>query len=187
MLDPALLKDIEDQLITRKKEIIERRQQMFQSQAETEQSTELSNYDNHPADQGSELFEREKDIALARHEQEELNHINQALAAIAKNEYGQCDVCGKTIDPERLRALPTTNVCVEHAKRNDRETTIDYSYSSLENDDVDSWRILERYGTSETPSDFIGDHDDYNEMLEGNTTLESEDHMDRYGKKNNQD
>ncbi|MEM5591840.1 hypothetical protein AAHH67_09065 [Niallia circulans] len=33
---------------------------------------ELSSYDNHPADLGTELFEREKDSALEQHDQSEL-------------------------------------------------------------------------------------------------------------------
>ena len=41
--------------------------------SEREASGELSSYDNHPGDLGTELFEREKDVALEIHEEEQLN------------------------------------------------------------------------------------------------------------------
>src|SRR5699024_9723026 len=49
---------------------------------------ELSNYDNHPADTGTELFERGKDIALHQHREKELEDINEALHAIEEGTYG---------------------------------------------------------------------------------------------------
>ena len=38
-------------------------------------------YDNHPADDATELYEREKDIALYEHAQQELKEIDYALAS----------------------------------------------------------------------------------------------------------
>ena len=43
---------------------------------------ELSAYDNHPADMGTELYEREKDFALEEHTDSELNKVNEALQAM---------------------------------------------------------------------------------------------------------
>ena len=42
----------------------------------------LSAYDNHPADMGTELYEREKDFALEEHADSELNKVNAALQAM---------------------------------------------------------------------------------------------------------
>ncbi len=63
---------------------------------------ELSPIDNHPGDVATELYEREKDIAL--HEQEELHlvRIEAALNAIHKEQYGLCQTCGQPIPYERL-------------------------------------------------------------------------------------
>ncbi|CQR46859.1 General stress protein 16O [Paraliobacillus sp. PM-2] len=76
---------------------------------------ELSNYDNHPADQGSNLFEIEKDLALQGHMQEELKEVNEALLAIDSGSYGNCRVCGTEIHHKRLMAIPTTKYCMDHA------------------------------------------------------------------------
>ena len=43
---------------------------------------ELSAYDNHPADMGTELYDREKDFALEEHADSELNKVNAALLAM---------------------------------------------------------------------------------------------------------
>ena len=71
--------------------------------------------DNHPADDATELYEREKDIALYEHARQELKEIDHALKAIVHDQYGKCEVCGKDIPVERLQAIPTTTFCVEHS------------------------------------------------------------------------
>jgi YteA family regulatory protein len=76
-------------------------------------SGELSQYDNHPADSGTELFEREKDIALNSHLKEELSDIKYSLNQIANGTYGKCEVTGKEIPMERLEALPTARTIKE--------------------------------------------------------------------------
>ena len=76
---------------------------------------ELSSYDNHPADEGTELYEREKDIALNEHYELELGNIDQALTAMENGTYGKCEICGKEIPLERLEALPNTTYCKEHS------------------------------------------------------------------------
>src|SRR5690625_3191212 len=72
---------------------------------------ELSSYDNHPADMGTELFERSKDLALTQHSEKELEEINAALHAIEEGTYGLCSVCGSPISFERLLSVPTTEFC----------------------------------------------------------------------------
>lgn len=49
--------------------------------AQTDSVGELSSYDNHPGDLGTELFERGKDLALVDHAERELEKINEALHA----------------------------------------------------------------------------------------------------------
>ncbi|MGP4067373.1 TraR/DksA C4-type zinc finger protein [Halobacillus sp. B29] len=70
-------------------------------------SGELSQYDNHPADSGSELYEREKDIALLGHLKEELSDIEYSLNQMKAGKYGICEKTGKPIPNERLDAFPT--------------------------------------------------------------------------------
>ena len=70
-------------------------------------SGELSSYDNHPGDQATELYEREKDLALLDHEREHLRDIDYSLKQIENGTYGICEVSGKEIPYDRLEALPT--------------------------------------------------------------------------------
>ena len=139
---------------------------------------ELSNYDNHPGDHGTELFERGKDIALNEHAEKELEEINEALHALEEGTYGICSECGVDIPYERLQAVPATDRCIEHAKKDtfkhQRPVEEQVFSPSINPDDgdedqvgydaEDTWQDVARPGTSETPSDFYGDRDNYDEM-----------------------
>ncbi len=76
------------------------------------QSGDLTHYDQHPADQGSELFEREKDLAILESLEVDLAEIEAALQRLDDGDYGVDEETGEPIDPARLEALPTarTNV-----------------------------------------------------------------------------
>lgn len=81
------------------------------------EAQELSVIDQHPADAGSEVFERQKDIAIVEGLQSELEDIDAALDRIADGSYGTCETCGKAIPKERLEALPAARFCVEDQAR----------------------------------------------------------------------
>src|SRR5690625_4737895 len=83
--------------------------------SQTDAIGELSSYDNHPADLGTELYEREKDITLYAHAENELEQINDALHAIEEGTYGICRVCSMNIPLARLISNPTADTCIEHA------------------------------------------------------------------------
>lgn len=137
---------------------------------------ELASYDNHPADDATELYEREKDIALNEHTERELKEIERALEAMDNGTYGICEVCGKPIPYERLQAIPTTTFCKEHSpdqtvsqKRPLEEGVLmppfgkfdlDGRHESVAYDAEDAWQEVARYGTSDTPSD-LGKNVDY--------------------------
>lgn len=78
-----------------------------------ESTDELSSYDNHPGDLGTEVFERGKDIALKEHMLIQLHKIEDALNAINQGNYGTCQVCGAAIPLERLKAVPETTLCLK--------------------------------------------------------------------------
>lgn len=73
--------------------------------------SELSMYDNNPADIGSEMFERSKDFALREDSMTKVVAIEDALDKIYEGTYGTCDVCGTEIPLERLDAIPYTTTC----------------------------------------------------------------------------
>lgn len=141
---------------------------------------ELSSYDNHPADEATELYEREKDIALNEHTEEELTDIDRALQAVDNGTYGRCEVCGIDIPLERLDALPTATTCVKHApeqivshNRPVEEGVLmppfgKFNYDGQDEnvafDAEDAYQIVNNYGSSETPSDFMNPQDHYNDV-----------------------
>ncbi|MCF8010736.1 MAG: TraR/DksA C4-type zinc finger protein [Clostridiales bacterium] len=72
---------------------------------------ELSVYDQHPADVGSEVFERSKDSALQESQKIRLRGVNHALERLENGMYGICEKCNKEISLERLEAIPYTTMC----------------------------------------------------------------------------
>lgn len=83
------------------------------SASAAEGGSELSDYDNHPADAASDTYERTKDHAIDENFREILDRISDALKKIEDESYGQCDRCGKPINPERLKAIPYATLCIE--------------------------------------------------------------------------
>lgn len=47
-----------------------------------------------------------------------LMQVRKALGRMRIGKYGMCEVCGKSIDPARLKAYPEATTCVEHAPKN---------------------------------------------------------------------
>ncbi len=151
--------------------------------SERDSVSELSAYDNHPADLGTELFEREKDIALHIHEEEQVNRIDDALQAIKEGTYGKCKECGEDIPFERLETIPETLYCTKHAETADRRSdekrpseesiikdpridSMQRSYDPRIEDYRDSFADAARYGTSETPSDMVNSKGQYDDMYQ---------------------
>jgi YteA family regulatory protein len=77
----------------------------------SEMSSELSFYDNHPADSATELYDKEKGMALKADEISVINKIDDALKNIENGEYGVCKMCGKVIEEQRLQFIPFTDHC----------------------------------------------------------------------------
>ena len=61
------------------------------------------------------LTEVERDV-------DELRAVQAALGRIESGSYGLCASCGRQIDPERLRAIPETPLCIDCASRAERHT-----------------------------------------------------------------
>jgi len=89
--------------------------------SENDELSELSDYDQHPADTASETFEREKDVSILEQLEDELAELQAALERIDQGTYGIDEVTGEDIAPERLAAFPTarTNVDTEAAREDD--------------------------------------------------------------------
>lgn len=129
---------------------------------------ELSAYDNHPADVGTETFERSRDMAIDDNLETRLEEINEALGRIEDSTYGRCVVCGTDIPYERLEAVPYTAYCVEHTPERNlsdyrpvEEDIItlppkgageNRQHNAGRFDDADAWHSVEEYGNSDSPA-----------------------------------
>jgi RNA polymerase-binding transcription factor DksA len=90
-------------------------------QSEMDSVGELSSYDQHQADMGTETFEREKDLSILEQVEAELADVEHALRRLDDGTYGTCEVCGKAIPDERLEAMPAARLCLEHQAEAERE------------------------------------------------------------------
>lgn len=93
----------------------------FSEQSERDSVGEISSYDQHQADMGTETFEREKDLSILEQVEAELADVEHALRQLDDGTYGTCEVCGKVIPDERLEAIPTARLCLEHQAEAERE------------------------------------------------------------------
>jgi DnaK suppressor protein len=69
-----------------------------------------------PADQASETFEREKDIAILEQLEHDLAEIESALQRLDDGSYGIDEVSGEPIAPERLEAYPVARTNIDNAR-----------------------------------------------------------------------
>lgn len=145
------------------------------SDAETGGIGELSLYDQHPADLGSELAARQVDLGLADNARLRLEQVERALARLEKGTYGLCEVCGRPIPPARLEAMPAATRCLTCQAAQDEaagspgahgrpaparpaeETVLAPPFGRTFDtggwDGEDAWEDVARYGTSNSPQD----------------------------------
>ena len=68
-------------------------------------------------EEATEAFELEKRLAIEKHLRNLFNEVECALDKFNKGTYGLCDVCGKPINPERLKILPQASLCLSCKSR----------------------------------------------------------------------
>ena len=118
-------KELMEQVLLREKERILQehgeREGIAAHQSTSDSLGELSLADNHPADIGSETFERSKDLSLHQKRLYDLQKIEKALEKLKTGDYGKCETCGGDIDKERLQAIPYARWCLpcQEAKEKD--------------------------------------------------------------------
>jgi sporulation protein, yteA family len=149
---------------------------------------ELSVLDNHPADIGTEVYQRSQDVAEHDRLLHRVEAIDAALERSDKGLYGICEHCGQKIPSERLDILPYTTVCQKCSREEEMEEQHSFYRDPVENeilnrpfsrtfndgldrvefDGEDSWQAVARYGTSDTAQDLGTNRDvsDPNDMYE---------------------
>jgi RNA polymerase-binding transcription factor DksA len=83
--------------------------------------SELSLGDQHPADLGTEMFEREKDMSILDRVDTALTDVERALKRLEEGAYGACEACGRDIPIARLEIKPEARFCVDDQARAERE------------------------------------------------------------------
>jgi DnaK suppressor protein len=78
---------------------------------------ELAHVDQHLADQGSELFEQERDQGLAERLRQELAAVERAEKRLEEGTFGVSVESGEPIPDERLEVMPTAERTVEEQSR----------------------------------------------------------------------
>ena len=106
----------------RARELLQRERERIQSELDTLRAArgdgdELSRVDQHTADQGSELFENERDLSLIERLKHELDAIARAERRVEEGTYGVSVESGDPIPDGRLEAVPWAERTAEEQAR----------------------------------------------------------------------
>ncbi len=85
------------------------------------ENNEASAFGMHQADAGSDSYDRDFALSLLSQEQDALYEIDEALKRIELGTYGVCEMSGKSINHERLEAIPFTRFTVECQSQIERQ------------------------------------------------------------------
>jgi RNA polymerase-binding transcription factor DksA len=116
-LDLAKFKKLLEDERARVLDEIEGIRSMDSTASEQDETGELSAYDEHTGDTGTETFERERDLAIGADAETILRQVEIALKKIEDGTYGICERCGEIIPAARLEAIPYTPFCIKDAER----------------------------------------------------------------------
>ncbi|MEE8421120.1 MAG: TraR/DksA C4-type zinc finger protein [Dehalococcoidales bacterium] len=107
----AKLKVLRAQLEKEKALLLEELEQLKSSANSQEERREGSPFGKRE-EEATEALEMEKRAALEKRIKGQMVDVEHALHKFEEGTYGNCDVCGKAIDPERLEALPQAYLCM---------------------------------------------------------------------------
>ncbi|MGE5474914.1 MAG: TraR/DksA C4-type zinc finger protein [Ignavibacteriales bacterium] len=145
--------------------------------------TELSSYDNHPAELGTEVFILGMNLNLKANEVNQIKEIERAIKKIDNDIFGICEKCRNEISKERLEVRPYVRLCIDCENENNNEkenvkkarpveeevmgSPFGKKYLNKQEDDeyegLDYLNDLMKYGSASTPQD-MGGYKDYKEF-----------------------
>ena len=109
-----------DQLAKSREILLEKRiilaNQVELLQKEAADSTEATENSKSPissAENASDAFDQDFAFMSMESEEEILRKVDHALARIREKSYGECEECEKSINPDRLEALPWATMCIK--------------------------------------------------------------------------
>jgi DnaK suppressor protein len=100
---------------------IEERKKQLRADDNEQRDAELADYDQHPADQGTETFEAELDQTTLAILDAEAEDVQTAMQRLEEGTYGICIVGGEEIPEGRLEAIPEAIRCIDHQRIYDAE------------------------------------------------------------------
>jgi len=75
--------------------------------------SETSGLSNHIADCATDSYLHELGLSMMTAEGDVIEQIDEAIERLESGEFGICHDCDKTINPERLAAIPHTRYCIK--------------------------------------------------------------------------
>lgn len=157
------IKHFKNRLVEEREKLLKSREDLKSSREESMERNvnELSSYDNHPGDLGTEVYMKEQDEAFIKNMDKKLDEIDISLEMVEEGRYGKCRNCDKKIDEERLEIIPYVKKCLECSEED--ELPLEYrQFESLEDE----------YATkpsNDPDSNVIYDRDDtYQDVAEDN-------------------
>lgn len=186
-MDDKLLQNFKDKLKIQRDKATNLLEQMENNEtikSNAEMSAELSFYDNHPADNASSIYDKERGMAFQKNEEILIKKIDNALINIEDGTYGICKKCGREIDKNRLECAPYAEYCIDcqesiddlkpEEKRNRPSEediiadTVHYGGNNqVEFDSEDSYQAVGRFNRRKNiVEEYVDEDEDYVEPIE---------------------
>jgi DnaK suppressor protein len=83
------------------------------TQSQSDSTSELSSFDQHPGDVATETHDRSRDESILENVRAQLRDIEDAFARLDNGTYGVCEATGEQIPDERLETMPAARYTVE--------------------------------------------------------------------------
>jgi RNA polymerase-binding transcription factor DksA len=80
---------------------------------DADDTAELSTFDQHPADSGTNLADADREEATLEIVLAQQERVREALGRLDAGTYGRCVDCGRELPEERLEARPEAERCVD--------------------------------------------------------------------------
>lgn len=119
-----LVNTVSSRLMKQRQRLLRLRENLLEEihQLRSEAGEENPNYSMHPADAGTDSFDRDLVLGLASFKQEGLYEIDAALERIDAGTYGICELTGQLIPWKRLEAIPWARFSLEAEKQMEHAT-----------------------------------------------------------------
>ncbi|MDP2831375.1 MAG: TraR/DksA family transcriptional regulator [Candidatus Omnitrophota bacterium] len=118
------LKDFKKIVLKRKEEILNDLKHISDDtlrKSQKEASGDISGYTYHMADVATDNYDREFSLGIASSERKSLYELDDALKRIEEGVFGICDDCKSSIAKIRLRAVPSTRLCIKCQQKKEKK------------------------------------------------------------------